>query len=203
MQKIYLIINFILGKYWNGFNCRMNNLAALYTAKILRSKLASVGSNVEFFGDLQVHSAERVAIGDWIYIGPGCQFFGRGGIKIADHVVIGPQVIIMTSMHNYKNARMIPYDEIELLNEVSIGEACWIGFNSMLMPGVKLGKGCIVGAGSVVTKSFPDGAILAGNPAKIISERNMTLFNHQLESDKTYLKKWYFKKLEKKEKRVT
>jgi acetyltransferase-like isoleucine patch superfamily enzyme len=202
MKKILLFINSILGRYWIKINSRMNNYASAYAVKLLRSKLASVGSNVEFFSDLQVHSAESVVIGDWIYIGPGCQFFGRGGINIADHVIIGPQVIIMTSMHNYKNSRMIPYDEIELLSSVTIGEACWIGFNAMLMPGVKLGKGCIVGAGSVVTKSFPDGSILAGNPAKIISQRDMEIFNNKLDLDMTYLKNWYFKKLEKKEKRV-
>lgn len=55
--------------------------------------------------------------------------------------------------------------------DVLIGENCWIGMNSVILPGVELGEHTIVGAGSVVTKSFPQGnCIIAGNPAKIIRE---------------------------------
>jgi acetyltransferase-like isoleucine patch superfamily enzyme len=53
--------------------------------------------------------------------------------------------------------------------DVIIGKKCWIGMNAIILPGVQLGDNTIVGAGSVVTKPFPDGNILiAGNPAKII-----------------------------------
>ena len=53
--------------------------------------------------------------------------------------------------------------------DIVLGEQCWIGMNSVILPGVKLGIHTIVGAGSVVTKSFEDGfCIIAGNPAKII-----------------------------------
>ncbi len=51
-----------------------------------------------------------------------------------------------------------------------IGENCFIGGRSMIMPGVRIGNGCIVGAGSVVTKDVPDGCVVAGNPARVIKE---------------------------------
>jgi len=52
-----------------------------------------------------------------------------------------------------------------------LGERCWIGMNSIILPGVRLGDGTIVGAGSVVTHSFPGGQVMiAGNPAKIINK---------------------------------
>lgn len=51
-----------------------------------------------------------------------------------------------------------------------IGENCFIGGRSMIMPGIRIGNNCIVGAGSVVTKDVPDGCVVAGNPAKIIQE---------------------------------
>jgi acetyltransferase-like isoleucine patch superfamily enzyme len=55
--------------------------------------------------------------------------------------------------------------------DVVIGNKCWIGMNAMILPGVHLGDNTIVGAGSVVTKSFPEGnVVIAGNPAKLIKK---------------------------------
>ena len=57
--------------------------------------------------------------------------------------------------------------------EVVIGENCWLGMNSVILPGVSLGDNTIVGAGSVVTKSFMDGnCVIGGNPARIIRDRS-------------------------------
>jgi acetyltransferase-like isoleucine patch superfamily enzyme len=186
-------LTLIIGRCWGAFLYRMNALASAYATERLRCKLRTTGPNVELPSNLEVDYAERISIGDWVYIGPGGSLSGRGGLEIADHVVIGPKVIIMTSMHNYRGAKYIPYDEIELLKPVKVGLACWIGMGAIVMPGVTLGKGCIVGAGSVVTKSFPDGSIVAGNPAKIVGQRDMQLFLDHLAKDRTYLKNWYFK----------
>lgn len=175
----------------------MNACSSDRTIERLRRELGAVGPNVQLSPSLTWDYAERIRIGDWVYVGSGVELWGRGGLTIADHVIIGPRVIVMTSMHNFKGARFIPYDEIELLKPVEIGVACWIGLGAILMPGVVLGKGCIVGAGSVVTKSFPDGSIVAGNPAKKIGQRDMLLFLDHLANDRTYLKNWYFKKKEK------
>lgn len=60
--------------------------------------------------------------------------------------------------------------------DIVIGDNCWIGMNSVILPGVVLGKHTIVGAGSVVTKSFPNGeCVIAGNPAKIIRKFNIEM----------------------------
>lgn len=111
----------------------MNDCAAANANQRLRRSLGSIGSNVQLSSDTQVEFAERIRIGDYVYVGPRGQFFGRGGLTIADHVIIGPQVTIMTSMHNFKEARFIPYDEVELLSAVEIGEASWIGLSAILM----------------------------------------------------------------------
>lgn len=52
--------------------------------------------------------------------------------------------------------------------EIHVGEDCWIGGNVVVLPGVRLGRGCVVGAGSVVTKDVPDFHVAAGNPARVI-----------------------------------
>ena len=87
-----------------------------------------------------------------------------GKITIGHGTYIAPNVGIITTNHDPKDldCYLEPKD-------VVIGENCWIGMNSMLLPGVHLGNSVIVGAGSVVTKSFDaDNIIIAGNPAKVI-----------------------------------
>ncbi len=87
-------------------------------------------------------------------------------IYIGKGTYIAPNVGIITVNHD-------PYNLERYLDakDVIIGEKCWIGMNAMILPGVKLGNYTIVGAGSVVTKSFSEGnVIVAGNPAKIIKK---------------------------------
>ena len=94
----------------------------------------------------------------------GSYFQAIGKISIGRGTWIAPNVGIITSNHDIHNP-----DKHLLPKEVVIGEHCWIGMNSMILPGVTLGSHTIVGAGSVVTMSFPEGnCVIAGNPARII-----------------------------------
>lgn len=97
----------------------------------------------------------------WTY---GVYYQAIGQITIGKGIFIGPNVGIITANHNFEHLEK-HYNP----KPVVIGKNCWIGMNSIILPGVILGDNTIVGAGSVVTKSFEDGAvIIAGNPAKII-----------------------------------
>lgn len=85
-------------------------------------------------------------------------------IYIGSGTYIAGNVRIITANHNLSDLSLPTPGK-----DVNIGKKCWIGMNSMILPGVILGEHTIVGAGSVVTKSFPEGnCIIAGNPAKII-----------------------------------
>jgi len=85
-------------------------------------------------------------------------------IYIGEGTYIGPNVGIITTNHNIYNL-----DEHQDGKDIFIGKSCWIGMNAMILPGVKLGDRTIVGAGCVVTKSFPQGNIvIVGNPARIL-----------------------------------
>jgi len=90
----------------------------------------------------------------------------KAKIYIGKGTYIAPNVGIITVNHNPQNL-----DEHLEGKDVLIGEKCWIGMNSTILPGVQLGNNTIVGAGSVVTKSFSEGnVIIAGNPAKFIKK---------------------------------
>lgn len=107
-----------------------------------------------------------VAIGERCFIQQCCTFFGRGGIDIGNDVFIGPKVNLITINHDVDpDNRSATYGR-----RIVIEDKVWIGINSTILPGVKIGYGAIVGAGSVVTKDVEPMTIVAGNPARVIKK---------------------------------
>lgn len=85
-------------------------------------------------------------------------------IYIGKGTYIAANVGLITANHDVYNL-----DKAASGKDIQIGKSCWIGMNAVLLPGVTLGDHTVVGAGSVVTKSFPEGyCVIAGNPAKVI-----------------------------------
>lgn len=100
---------------------------------------------------------------------PGCYIQAIGKIYIGDYTQISCNVGMISSNHDLNDNR-----KKSRLENIVIGRYCWIGMNSMILPGVELGDYTIVGAGSVVTKSFREGyCVIAGNPAKFIKRLNL------------------------------
>lgn len=117
----------------------------------------------------QISNVENILIGIGTAPGlsPGCYIQGGGEVVIGDYTIIAPNVGIISANHDRYDYRK----HIRL--SVTIGRYCWIGMNTTVLPGVVLGDHTIVGAGSVVTKSFEEGyCIIGGNPAKLIKPLN-------------------------------
>jgi len=107
----------------------------------------------------------RLFVGKGSRIGhrPNCIIQGRGRVFIGDYVEIGPNSVIISGNHSLTNQAEV------VRKETIIGDYCWIASSCNILAGVVLGPRTVVGAGSVVTKSFPEGyCVIAGNPAKII-----------------------------------
>lgn len=115
---------------------------------------------------LYIDYGKPVTIGKGCFIQQCCTFFGRGGITIGDDVFIGPKVNLITINHDPDpENRSATYGR-----PIIIEDKAWIGINSTILPGVRIGYGAIVGAGSVVTKDVPPMTVVAGNPAKFIKK---------------------------------
>lgn len=119
-----------------------------------------------------------VAIGDHVWIGHYNVLDGSSGISLGDGCQLAANVSIFThssqmavrlhgnSFISIPHGKRIGYTR----GQVRIGEFTFVGAGSIILPGVTLGKGCLVSANSLVTKSAPDFAILRGSPAKIVGD---------------------------------
>ena len=128
--------------------------------------------------EAKISSIRNLKLGGNVYIGGGgLKLCCEGGIEIGFNTRIGEGCFFITDNHNYKSEECIPYDNINLMQKITIGKNVWIGARSSVCPGVRIDDGAVVAMGSVVTKSVPRCAIVGGNPAKIIGFRNIEKYN--------------------------
>ena len=121
-------------------------------------------------------SFDTIEIGDDVYIGRGAKINAAHAIlRIGSKVMFGPNVLIRGGNHNTGVIGKYMFDVKEKRDfddeDIFISDDVWIGGNSTFLKGVKIGRGSIVAAGAVLTKSFPPYSIIGGVPAKVIKSR--------------------------------
>lgn len=91
-------------------------------------------------------------------------------MKIGEKVLLSPNVYITDCDHEYRNIDIPVIDQgiVQRGQKVSIGEGSYIGINTVIVGNVKIGKHCVIGANSVVTKDVPDYCVAVGSPARVI-----------------------------------
>lgn len=143
----------------------------------LKMKLHSCGKNVCFHGTCKGH-LKHVSIGKHTSIGPRNEFNTKiAFVKIGNHVITAPEVMFITGGHRF-NVVGKCIDEINDLEkernddlDIVVEGDVWIGARALILKGVTIGKGSIVAAGSVVTKSVEPYSIVGGIPARLIKKR--------------------------------
>ncbi len=114
---------------------------------------------------------DKIIIGDSVGIGEYASLGGAGGLEIGSECIVGPYLSCHPENHNYLDLNIAIRHQGVNRKGIKIGKNCWIGSKVSILDGVQLGNGCIIAAGAVVTKSFPDNAIIGGVPAKLIKMR--------------------------------
>lgn len=116
----------------------------------------------------------NIEIGDDSGIGINAQLHSGGGIKIGDNVMMGPDVVILTENHKHDDLNISMNKQGGEAAPVVIDDDVWIGIRVIILPGVRIGRSSIIGAGAVVTKDVPPFSIVGGNPAKILKKRDQS-----------------------------
>jgi acetyltransferase-like isoleucine patch superfamily enzyme len=141
----------------------------------LTKHFASSGENVNIHPGVRFRGIHKLTVGNNVEIGADNFLQASGGITLGNSVMMGPGVKIWSINHKFDDTEQPIRDQGYQRDPVVIGDGCWLGANVFVFPGVTLPEGCIVSAGSVVTKKrYQPFSILAGYPARAVGNRKQS-----------------------------
>jgi maltose O-acetyltransferase len=127
-----------------------------------------IGANANIMPIFACDYGYNIVAGRNLFMNYNCVLLDCAPIVIGDDVQFGPAVQVYTAHHPLDAATR--RDGLESASPVSIGDNVWVGGAAVICPGVEIGDDAVIGAGSVVTRNVPAGAIVAGNPARVLRE---------------------------------
>jgi acetyltransferase-like isoleucine patch superfamily enzyme len=133
--------------------------------------LGACGANPVFHTNIRMTNPERLTIGDSCAFADGTFFTAGGGITIGNHVATGPDVKIWSVNHRFEDPDVPWMKQGYERSPVVIEDDVWLGACVFVKPGVRIGKGSIISAGTVLSKSVPPFSIVAGNPGRVVGWR--------------------------------
>ena len=185
LAKMFKKIYSIFQKNLSGFGQFGNSSIIKYPYKIWGKKCIQIGKNVfiaenSFLSAVQKWEEQKfnpkLIIDDNTTIGSNFLATCINEIKIEKNVLISDRVFISDHIHDYEDVnKPILRQQLKFKGKVLIKEGSFIGINSVIMPGVTIGKNSVVGASSVVIKDVPDYTVVTGNPAKIMKNYNVKI----------------------------
>ena len=135
---------------------------------ILQQLLGQIGRNSIVEPPFYCVYGQNIYIGDHVYLNVLCTVLDCNEVHIGHHAMIGPNVQIYTAAHDlYAEARNQGW---EVAKPIVIEENVWIGGGAILLPGVRIRRNAVVGAGAVVSRDVPANTVVVGNPARVIRE---------------------------------
>jgi acetyltransferase-like isoleucine patch superfamily enzyme len=183
-NNIRVIIIKLLNQFYKFQFKKVGKDCVIYRQMLLTNKnKISLGQNVVFMPNSRIELFTNYAnvkfdpsleVGDFSQIHQNCHITCAERIKIGNNVIIVSNVTITDIIHPYDDITK-PMNKVGIkTNPVEIGDETYIYNNCVILPGVKIGKHCIIGANSVVNSDIPSYSIAVGNPAKIIKQYNFS-----------------------------
>lgn len=135
---------------------------------IINKLLGYQPDNLELLSPFTCDYGNNIVLGKNVFINSNCYFMDGAKITVGDNVFIGPSCGFYTANHplDYQTRNQ----GIEQALPILIGNNVWLGGNVIVLPGVEIGDGCVIGAGSVVTKDIEANSIATGVPCKVIKK---------------------------------
>jgi acetyltransferase-like isoleucine patch superfamily enzyme len=131
-----------------------------------------IGKRITYYPGIKIGYAKKLKIGNDVDLAWGVIITAQGGVEIGDRTLIGYRTQILSANHIIPENHKQIFRSGHVLSKVIIENDVWIGANCVILPGVKIGEGAVIAAGSVVTKDVEPFFIVGGIPAKQIKIRN-------------------------------
>ena len=149
---------------------RLYNLAEAVSERqtILQQLVGEIGQNSIIEPPFYCSYGYNIHIGNHVYMNYSCTILDNNEVHIGHHVMIGPAVQIYTAAHPLQAESRT--QGMEVAQPIVIEDNVWLGGGAILLPGVRIGRNAVVGAGAVVSRSVPANMVAAGNPARVIRE---------------------------------
>lgn len=142
---------------------------------VMERRRVDMGREVRFSPNVVLANGHNIRIGQRSHIGARCTLWAgeeTGTIDIGDYALFGPEVFVTATNYRHRlGPRVMEQPKTEAA--VVIGPNTWLGARVMVLPGVEIGEGAVIGAGSVVTRSLPAWTVAVGSPARVVDERRI------------------------------
>ncbi len=162
--------------FYRVWGKRMLLFPQLLVGNRQRRQLTKKGANIDSsadIGEVSVQGKRKLlTIGAFSFLGR-VTIALHDEVKIGNRVCINDNVEILTASHDVSDPE---WQHVK--GRIEIEDYVWIGTGAMILPGVSLGRGCVVGARAVVSKSVAPGAIVVGNPAKVVPKKRVEQLNY-------------------------
>jgi|WetSurMetagenome_2_1015567.scaffolds.fasta_scaffold74387_2 maltose O-acetyltransferase len=169
IRGFWWLTYYLFARHLPRSNVRYSFFSRQIRAFVLKKLLGQVGQNVNVEPKVIFYNMSESEIGDNSGIGM-CSYIGT--VRIGRNVMIGEELAVISTNHEFSDVET-PMREQGFTGDrpVTIEDNVWIGTRVILLPGVRIGTGSIVGAGSVVTKDIPPYSVVVGNPACVVRSR--------------------------------
>lgn len=135
--------------------------------EILRALLSPESEIPGLHAPLNLEFGRNVTVGCGVFINFGATILAQARVTLGDRVMLGPNCSLITVGHPVNDHEMRA-EGWEIAKPITIGENTWFGANVTVLPGVTVGKNCVVGAGTLVTRDVPDNSLVLGSPGRVV-----------------------------------